>query len=99
MTMFGKTYGAPVDQRRWKRQYPRDGQPWSVPEDRRLKRLVRKQFRKRRQHGRGYAAWAVIGRALGRTTCAVMTRWTTIKAVDAHLRAAAAKKARRHGQR
>lgn len=76
------------------RFHPRRGQPWSVAEDRRLRRLVRKQFRNSRR-GRGYDAWSKIAHALGRTALAVMTRWSVIKVVDTHRRADARRRRRR----
>lgn len=67
--------------------WPRHGQPWGVAEDKRLRRLHKKLSRGAASTGKGMSLYARIGTILGRTPCAVSTRLSTLKAIDAHLRA------------
>lgn len=69
---------------RYKREYPRSGEPWGVVEDKRLGRIVKKLSRRMRP--RGYAFWSAVGNALGRTATSVQQRWQVLKAVAEHLK-------------
>ncbi len=67
--------------------WPRYGEDWSVAEDRRLRKLYKKMSRRVR-HGQKFNVAESIGNILGRTPCGVSSRLSTLKAVDAHLKAA-----------
>ena len=68
--------GLRVSARNYRRAYPRSEEPWKLAEDRRLIRLYDRHV----ETLSGLKLWVTIARALKRTTAAVQTRHSGLRA-------------------